>query len=163
MQLVPLISDHFMTRYDVYYVKYLNLQEHRRHSVVASHLMIQPRLPLIPSKRWRAASWSCTLVLARNASAHQIAQRVDRFIGNAVVHAGATALTAYQALLGHQGQVSGDVGCRVAAELGQFTDVAFAFTQVVEDAQARGFGQCLEVSGDLLQGFWREGFSSEYS
>ena len=119
--------------------------------------LIQPRCPSFPRKDG-VLRLGGTLVLARNAPTDQIAQRVDRFIGNAVVHAGATALTAYQALLGHQGQMPGDVGCRVAAELGQFTDIAFALTQKVEDAQARGLCQRLEVCGDLLQGFWWEVF-----
>lgn len=93
-------------------------------------------------------------VLARNAVADKVTQRIHRRVCDAVVHAGAPAFALDKALLCHQAQVARDVGCRVAAQLGQLAHVALAFTQKVQDAQARGLRQRLKVRGNLRDGFW---------
>jgi hypothetical protein len=45
------------------------------------------------------------------------------------------------------------IGCRVAAQLRQFTHVVLALAQKIEDTQARWLGQHLKVAGYLLQNF----------
>ena len=44
-----------------------------------------------------------------------------------------------------------DIGRRVAARLGQLAHVVFALAQQIQDLQARGLGQHLEIGGNLLQ------------
>ena len=91
------------------------------------------------------------LELAGDAAAYQIAERIDLVVGDAVVDARAAAFARDHAVLGQHGQVPRNVRRRVAAELRQLPDVALAFTQVVEDLQARRFGQRLEIRRHLLQ------------
>jgi hypothetical protein len=98
------------------------------------------------------------LVLARDAAADQVAQRVHGGVADAVVDRRAARLAPHQALVHQEGQVPGDVGRGVAGQLRQLADVAFAGAQQVEDLQARGLGQGPEIRGHLVQGFGGETF-----
>src|ERR1019366_788531 len=93
--------------------------------------------------------------LSRDIAAYQVAQPIDRGVGDSVVGAVAARLPRHQAALGQQRQVPRDVGRGVAAQLRQLTDVAFLLPQQVEDLQTRRLGQGLEVRRNLRQGLVR--------
>jgi hypothetical protein len=96
------------------------------------------------------------LVLAGDVAAHQVAERIYGFIGDAVVDARASALSRNQAMTRQVREVARDVGGRVAAELSELADVSLATAQQVEDLQAGRFRQHLEIGSNLLQGFDRQ-------
>jgi EAL domain-containing protein (putative c-di-GMP-specific phosphodiesterase class I) len=94
--------------------------------------------------------------VARHGAADQVAELVDRRVGDRVVHAVAAALARHQAAALQQGHVARHIGRRAAGQLGEFADLALALAQQVEQAQARGLGQGLEELGHLLQRLGRQ-------
>ena len=62
--------------------------------------------------------------LASDVAAHQIAKLVNRRIRDAVVSAIAATFAGDQCVLGQQAQVTRNVGRAIAAQLGQFANVA---------------------------------------
>ncbi len=97
-------------------------------------------------------------MLLGDAVAHQIAQRIDGGICDLVVHAGATAFALDEALLHQHRQVARHVGGRVATSFRQLAHVVLGFSQQIQDAQARGLGQRLEVVRHAVDGLlWKLG------
>ena len=97
-------------------------------------------------------------MLLRDAVAYQIAQGVNGGVGNLVIHAGAAAFAFDKALLHQHRQVARHIGGCVATGFGQLAHVVLGLAQQVQDAQARGLGQRLEIVGHTVNGLiWELG------
>jgi len=95
-------------------------------------------------------------MLLTDAVAHQITQGINGGICDLVVHAGATPFALDEALLHQHRQVTRHIGSRVATSFGQFAHVVLGFSQQIQDAQARGLGQRLEVVRYTVDGLlWK--------
>lgn len=110
------------------------------------------------ARRKRRPALLRALHLPRDVAADQITQRVNGFVGNAVVHAGAPSFAGDHALLGEQREVARHVGGGEATVLGNFAHIALARAQQVQDLQPGGFRQGLKVGRNLQQSVWRQVF-----
>jgi len=99
-----------------------------------------------------------TFELLGDAAADEVAQRIDRFVGDAVVNAGAAAFARDEAVFGQRREVARDVGGGAVAQLRKLAYAALAVMQDVQDVQPRRLGQRLEVRCHLAQGFGGEVF-----
>ncbi len=97
-------------------------------------------------------------MLLTDAVARQITRSGSGGVSNLVIHAGATAFTFDKALLHQHRQVARHVGGRVATSFRQLAHVVLGFSQQIQDAQARGLGQRLEVVRHAVDGLlWKLG------